>query len=115
MKTRLTVTSFGLALAAAIFLLVGPVYNRLDSQNTTHATLLQVNGSWVILPVLFPVFLALLPLVIRKQAVRIAAAIFIGAFSFISGFTIGLFYVPAAIILLLAASIAESTRFRDLW
>lgn len=91
MKTRLTITSFGLASAAATFLLVWPVYSAFDGRNTTHATLMQVNGSWAILPVLFPVFLAFLPLVFRKQALRTMAAVVMLAFSFISGFTIGLF------------------------
>ena len=113
MKTRLTVASLGLALAAAIFLLVWPVYSGFDGVNTTHATLLQINGSWAILPVVFPVFLALLPLVFKKHAVHIIATVVMSAFSFISGFTIGLFYVPAAIAMLLAVCVADSAKFRD--
>ena len=116
MKTRLTIASLGLASAAGAFLLVWPLYSGFNGRNTTHATLLQVNGSRAILPVLFPVFLALLPLVFRKQALRITAAVVMLAFSFISGFTIGLFYVPAAIAMLLAACVADSAKFRDaLW
>jgi hypothetical protein len=112
MKTRLTVASFGLASTASTFLLVWPVYSGFDGRSTTHATLLQVNGTWAILPVLFPVCLALLPLVFRKQALRITAAVVMLAFSFISGFTIGMFYVPAAIAMLLAACVADSAKFR---
>jgi hypothetical protein len=116
MKTRLTVASFGLASAAATFLLVWPVYSGFNGRDTTHATLLQVNGSWAILPVLFPVFVSSLPLVFRKQALRITAGVVMLAFSFISGFSIGLFYVPAAIAMLLAACVADSAKFRDaLW
>jgi len=116
MKTRLAVASLGLASAAAAFLLVWPIYSGFDGRKTTHATLLQVNGSWALLPVLFPVFLACLPLVFRKQALRILAAAVMLGFSFISGFTIGVFYVPAAIAMLLAACVADSARLRDaLW
>ena len=116
MKTRLTAASFGLASAAAAFLLVWPVYSGFNGRSTTHATLLQVNGSWVILPVLFPVFLAFLPLVFRKQALRITAAAVMLVFSFLSGFTIGLFYVPAAIAMLSASCVADSAKLRDaLW
>lgn len=116
MKTRFTIASFGLASAAATFLVVWPVYSAFDGRNTTHATLMQVNGSWAILPVLFPVFLAFMPLVFRKQALRTMAAVVMLAFSFISGFTIGLFYVPAAIAMLLAACVADAAKFRDvLW
>ena len=44
---------------AAIFLLVGTVYSGFDGERTTHATLLRVNGRWVIVPVMFPVLVAL--------------------------------------------------------
>jgi hypothetical protein len=113
MKTRLTAASFGLASAAAAFLLVWPVYSGFNGVVTTHATLLQVNGWRVILPVLFPVFLAFLPLVFRKQPLRIGAAVVMLAFGFISGFTIGLFYVPPAIAMLLAACVGDSAKYRD--
>jgi hypothetical protein len=113
MKMRLTAASFGLALVAAIFLLVWPVYSGFDGVRATHATLLQVNGYWAIAPVGFPVVIALLPLVFRKQAIRIMATVLIGGFSFISGFSIGLFYVPAAVTMLLAACVAPSAKFRD--
>jgi hypothetical protein len=62
-----------LAVAAAIFLLVWPVYSGFDGSHTRHATLLEVNGEWAIIPVMFPVLIALMPLVFRKQAVRITA------------------------------------------
>lgn len=106
MKTRLAAVSFGLALAAAVFLLMWPVYSN-------GATLLQVNGSWAVVPVIFPVVVALLPGIFRKQAVRIVAAIVMGAFALVAGMSIGLFYVPAAIVMLLAACVADSAKLRD--
>ena len=85
--------------AAAIFLLVGPSYSEsYGGRAITRATLVNVNGSWVIIPVLFPPSIALLALIFRKQAVRIIATILIGGFAFIAGFSIGLFYLPAAVI-----------------
>jgi hypothetical protein len=110
MKTRLTAVSFGLAMAAAIFLLVGPAYSGSAGDRTTHATLAEVNGSWIILPVMFPVLTALVPLIFRKQAVRIFATIFMGGFALIGGFSIGLFYLPAAITMLLATCATPSAK-----
>ena len=107
MKTRLTAVAFALALAAAIFLLVGPpAYSGFHDGRPTHATLMQINGEWVIVPVMFPVLVALVPLVVRKQAVRIVAAIVMGGFALIS-FSIGLFYLPAAILMALAACVED--------
>lgn len=48
---------------------------------------------------IFPVLVALVPLVFRRQVVRIVAAIVMGGFVFISGFSIGLFYLPAGILM----------------
>ena len=107
--------AFGLAVAAAIFLLVWPVYEGIGSGGVTHATLLQINGAWVIFPVMFPVLVAALPVVVGKQAVRVVAVLVMGAFVFISGFTIGLFYLPAGILTLVAACVEDSARLRDVW
>jgi hypothetical protein len=49
MKARLTAISFALAAAAAVFLLVWPIYSVFDGRRTTHAPLLQVNGARVII------------------------------------------------------------------
>jgi hypothetical protein len=105
-KTRLTALSFALAMAAAIFLLVGPVYRGVGSLGVTYRTLIEVNGRWVIAPVMFPVLVALLPLVVRNQVVRIIAAVVIGGFALIS-FAIGLFYLPAGILMALAACVED--------
>jgi hypothetical protein len=102
--------SFGLAIAAAIFLLVWPVYSGFDGERPTHSTLLRVNGPWVIVPVMFPVLVVLVPLVVRRKWSRIVAAIVISAFVLISGFSIGMFYLPAASLMLIAACAGESPR-----
>jgi hypothetical protein len=121
MKTRLAGVSFGLTVAAAIFLLVWPVYSGSNGNSwsngkqITHATLLQVNGPYAIIPVMFPVFTALTALLLRKQWVRIVATILISGFAVIGGFTIGLFYLPAAIPMLLAACVADSAKLRDVF
>jgi hypothetical protein len=106
MKTRLAVASFVLALAAAVFVVICPVYS-------SGATLLQINGSGAVVPVMFPVAVAMLPVLFRKQAVRIVAAILMGAFALIAGMSIGLFYAPAAILMLLAACVSDDAKLRE--
>ena len=104
-KTRLTAISFGLAMAAAIFLLTWPVYSGFDGERPTHSTLLRVNGTWVIVPVMFPVVVAMVPLVVRRKVTRIVATVVMSGFVFISGFSIGMFYAPAALGMLLASCV----------
>jgi len=77
--------------------------------------LLQVNGPFVLIPVMFPVVTTLTALLLRKQWVRIAATILISGFAVIGGFTIGLFYLPAAIPMLLASCVADSAKLRDVF
>jgi uncharacterized membrane protein len=68
-----------MAMAAAVFLLVWPVYTGFEDERPTHATLVRVNRAWVIIPVMFPVLVAQVPLVVRKRAVWIVAAIVMSA------------------------------------
>jgi general stress protein CsbA len=74
-----------------------------------------MNGSWTIVPVMFPVLVALLPMIFRKQWVRIIATVVLGGFVLIGGFSIGFFYLPAGVLMLLAACVEDSAKFRDLF
>ena len=114
MRTRFTAASVGMAVAAAIFLLLWPVYSGFDGERPTHKTLLEVNGVWAVIPVMIPVLIALVPLVFRNQAVRVIAAIVMGAYVLVSGFSIGIFYLPAGFLMVLAACIRDSAKIRDL-
>jgi len=64
---------------------------------------------------MFPVLTTLIALLLRKQAVRIVATILLGGFAAIAGFTIGLFYLPAATPMLPASCVADSAKLRDVF
>jgi len=108
-KARLTAISFGFAAVGAVFLAVWPVYSVFDGRHAMHATLLEINGAWVFIPVM----VAFMAVLFRKQAVRIIATVIVWGFAIIGGFLIGRFYVPAAIMMLLAACVEDSARWRD--
>ena len=91
-------SAFAVALLCSLILLVLPAY----SGQTGRATLLQVNGPRVLLPLAIPPSITLLPLLLRGHSVRIGATIALGLFCLISGFSIGMFYVPSALLLILA-------------
>ena len=113
MKARLTAISFGFAAVAAIVLFVVPVYSGFTDSQPVRATLIEINGKWVIVPVILPVVIAVVPLVFRKQVLRIIATVIMLGFTIISGFSIGLLYLPAAMMMLLAACVADSAKLRD--
>jgi hypothetical protein len=102
MKT-LTVVSVLLALTASFLLLVLPTYATTSAGVEGRATLLQVNGPGVLIPLAAPVLIALLPLVFPKRAVHIGAAMVLGLFALVGGFSIGLFYIPSVVVMALAA------------
>ena len=76
------------------------------------ATLVEVNGLWVLLPLSVPILLtgsALLTLlfarkrhIVRMTILWAKVVVFLG-FCFLAMFSIGIFYLPAAVALLIAA------------
>jgi hypothetical protein len=74
----------------SLLLLMMPVYSG-------GRTLLEVNGPriWGILAI--PMVIAMAPLIFPRLKISAAVAMF--AFALVAGFSIGLFYLPAAILL----------------
>ncbi len=103
--TILSIVSLSLAIVPTVFFVVVPVYSN-------GATLLEVNGMRAVPPLVFPVVLALLPTLIRKQGVRLIAGVLLAGFALVAGFTIGLFYIPAAVAMLIAGCVQETKSRR---
>lgn len=109
-----------LAAAAGLFLALYPMYQGVSESassggsvtgSSDSATLIAENGSWVILLLCVPVALAALGLVgaLRgPRAVMWAAALILIGIVFLGGFSIGLFYAPAALALVAAAGLTQA-------
>lgn len=67
----LVATSFLLALFSSVMLLAAPMY----SGSTGQATLLQINGMWVLIPLPIPVLITAMPMFFEARTVRVGAAI----------------------------------------
>ncbi len=102
--------AFSLALAASIFLLVFPTGTIYQGGQYHGTTLLQSAGPGVLILLSFPVVITLLPLLFRKEPVRILAAILMCALVFIGGASIGLFYAPSAVAAIVGAGVGFSVR-----
>jgi hypothetical protein len=109
-----------LAAAAGLFLTLYPVYQGVSESVSSSgtvtssgdsATLIAENGAWVILPLCVPVALAVSGLLGavrgRRRVVWVSAAVLLG-FVVLAGFSIGLFYAPAALALLAAAGLTQA-------
>ncbi|MGH2350436.1 MAG: hypothetical protein ACRDI2_13275 [Chloroflexota bacterium] len=117
--TLLVALSFLLALVATGVLLVVPVYTGVQAtvrsgppenyQVTTQmrATLLEINGPHILRILALPIIFAGLPLAVNwtelTLAGRAVSAVLLVVFATVTGFSIGLFYVPSAVAMLAAA------------
>ena len=109
-----------LAVAAGVWLAVDPGFYRGESVTassagapttvTTSASLIEENGAWVIGLLCVPVVAAgagLYFAVCRRRALLWAVGLVLLGFVVLSGFTIGLFSVPAALAVLIAAGLSR--------
>lgn len=118
--TWAVVASLALAVVAAAYLLLVPTYAAESTTATlgrtgpgssvstrSETTLLEAEGWSVLIPLLIPVILSAAPLLLNETryaaATRLVAAVLLLSFVVLTGFSIGLFYLPSAAAMLLAA------------
>jgi hypothetical protein len=111
--------ALSLSVAAALYLLLASSYSGSvlttfqDSTGLSYATtrevrqtLLEVNGWSALGPILFPVAVCAAVLATRAsgcyRVARLIGAVILLAFTVVAGFSIGLFYAPSAVAMLLA-------------
>jgi hypothetical protein len=119
-----------LAWAAGLYLAIGPVYQgvsmtaaapgELPGEVNTHtATLIEVNGLYVVPLLLIPVLLTALGLltiyfIAPGRAVRKAllwlSAVALAAYCIVAIFSLGVFYLPAALVVLCTAILSLPER-----
>jgi hypothetical protein len=116
MRTLATILS-GLAFlactAATIFLLNAPLYRTVTESAEQSiqgtATLVEANGTWVINQLLLVTLVSGVPLFVAlrrsplQRLVTWVSALLLMAYSIAGSFTIGLAFMPSAILLLIAA------------
>lgn len=121
-EMRKVLISFSLAVLASASSLVAPAYTAITLRRNSvnrespsspqtetpvvplrHATLAEVNGSGTYFLLAIPLAVAGLPLLFRSRAVRILSAVLITGWVVIGVASIGLFYIPSAIMMIWAA------------
>lgn len=120
MRTLATILSglaFLASIAATIYLLNAPLYQHVTTVLTESgeetiqgtATLVEVNGTWVVIQLLgvtlvsgVPLFVALRRSALQRQVTWVSALLLM-AYSIAGSFTIGLAFMPSAILLLITA------------
>ena len=110
---RKAVISFLLAVLASVLSFTLPLYRgqaglqRSGEPITVqvwHATLSSVNGPSIYYILAIPVIIAGVPILLRYRTARIISAVLLTGYLVIGAASIGVFYLPSAIMMLLAAS-----------
>jgi hypothetical protein len=119
--TRKVLISFLLAVLASVSNLVAPTYTGMTVREISvnrdssppqaepplhparHARLAEVNGPGTYFLLAIPVAFAGLPLVFRSRAIRILSAVLITAWFVVGAASIGLFYIPSAVMMIWSA------------
>jgi hypothetical protein len=100
-----TASSFLLSALCSILLCVIPAYNKRSANDFRfrHVTLASVNGSTVYYGLACPVVIAGVPLLLRARMYRVVSALLLIGFVVVGSASIGLLYLPSAVMMILAA------------
>jgi len=107
-----------LATIATVWLVVWPCFytgatSGPGGESTTCSSLIAENGTWVLSYLAIPIILtvlAFLALVARLRVLMWMLAILLFALCILAAWSIGLFYIPSAVTILIAAAQMNPTR-----
>jgi hypothetical protein len=115
---RLVDAAFGAALTGGLLAAFAPFGQRCEAIAQTArepigpevcraVSIFQVDGAWVLVVVSVPILVALAPVLLRRRPVRVTAAMLLWIGCVVGMFSVGLFFVPAAILMTVAAAIRD--------
>ncbi|HEU4354141.1 MAG TPA: hypothetical protein VFT27_00990 [Actinomycetota bacterium] len=108
--TRLPIAAFVAAVAGALIAAFAPLGRTCGTtfpgnQTTCSGTsTFSVDGWWVLVVVSVPVAISLLPILLRRRPARIASAVLLWISCVVGMWSVGVFFVPAAILMTVAAT-----------
>ena len=113
---RFTLAAFLVAALGALVAAFAPTGSVTESFGSStgafqtrsySVSMFQENGAWVLFVVSVPVLVALIPVLFRHHNARIVASVLLWAGCLVGMWSVGMFFVPAAILMTIAASQGE--------
>ncbi len=110
---RLAVVAFLVAVLGALVAAFAPLGSRCGPTlsggmtRCSGVSTFSVDGSWVLVVVSVPVLVALVPLLLRRRIACIVSAALLWVGCVLGMFSVGIFFVPAAITMTVAAARRE--------
>lgn len=107
---RLAAAAFIAAALGALIAAFAPTYSGCWTTTPSggmvcgHQTGFAVNGAWILIVVSVPVLVALLSVLVRRRPARIVSAILLWIGCVLGMWSVGMFFVPAAILMTIAAA-----------
>jgi hypothetical protein len=104
-----TVAAFMAATLGALVAAFAPTYSGCATTPSGgevcgHETSFAVNGAWVLVVVSVPVLVAFVPVLVRRRPARIVSAVLLWIGCVLGALSVGMFFVPAAILMTVAAT-----------
>lgn len=107
MAKRLAFTAFVLAVIGAAIAAFAPLGGCRSMpggrERYTGVSTFEVDGAWVLVVVSVPMLVSLLPVVVPRRAARVVSAVLLWVCCVVGLFSVGLFFVPAAALMTVAA------------
>ena len=117
MKAKLfTVAAFLLAVIGGLVAAFAPTGQVIEGSGSPggeivtrsyRVSMFQTNGAWVLVVVSVPVLVALISILVRHRAARIVSAVLLWMGCAVGMWSVGMFFVPAAIVMTVAAARRE--------
>jgi hypothetical protein len=113
---RVTVTAFLLTVVGALVAAFAPTGQAGEVSRSSGGavvtrshgvSMFQTNGAWILVVVSVPVLVALAPILVPHRSARIASAALLWMGCVVGMWTVGMFFVPAAIVMTISAARRE--------
>lgn len=115
---RFTLAAFLVAVLGALVAAFAPTGRVMESYGSSNGvfrtrsysvSMFHTNGAWVLVVVSVPVLVALIAVVVRHRVARIVATVLLWTGCVLGMWSVGMFFIPAAILMTIAASRTEPT------
>ena len=109
MAKRLTIAAFLVAVLGAGLAAFAPLGRSCGvsaggPERCVGQSIFEVDGAWVLVVVSVPLLVSLLPVVLHRRGWTIASAVLLWTCCVVGIFSVGLYFVPAAVLMTVAAA-----------
>jgi hypothetical protein len=114
-RRRFALASFLLAAPAGLFVAFAPLGTTCTVQpggrgRCFGTSIFETDGAWILVLVSVPIVLTLMPVLVRHRAAAIVSTVLLWAYCLVGIASLGLFFVPSAVLMTIAATRPDPER-----